>query len=183
MKALLENTGLTFSPDGITMAEIYAYASAIEYVRQYVSSIVSEVFADEYSTGEKYAKLLNLDLDRYTESELKDEIRRRLSMTYGSSTVEEFEDAFSQVGSGAYNLRLDFFNTIPAITFREVNKEDLPQLGRFIEGYIMISNFADFNGNGISWSSWDAWEQSFYRLDTMNLPFLIIDYLRSDLIE
>ena len=183
MKSLLQGTGISFNDGGISDAEIYAYASAVDFIMQKLQCSIDDVFMENGSTAEKYAALLNLDKNRYTAEHLKQEIKKRLAMSYASATVTEHDAAFDAVGSGSYELLLSQNENVPTIVFSGVALEDLPQLAKFIESYTCPGEEAYYDGDGLTFDEWDSLNKSFYSLDKMNLPFNIIDYLRSDIIE
>ena len=183
LRALLEQVGIEFSEHGISNAEIHAYASAIEMVRQRMQNVLRDLFIEEGAQLEKYASLLNLDVSRYSQEVLVLEIIYRLSMDYGSFLTSDFEAAFDDVGSGHIMLSIDAPDMVPSARFSDVDADDLEQLGKFIEGFICFSQNVSHSGSGIDFESWDIWNQSFFRLDKLGLPFSIIDKLRSDLIE
>ena len=183
MKALLKKTGIVFNEGGISNAEIYAYAYAIKAVRDDISAAVDELFLENGANAHKYAKLLNIDESRYTQSELEEEIKSRFAMNFATATVEDFDAAFDAVGSGSYSLSLSEDDNVPEIIFSGVRGEDMPQLAKFIEAYTYTRERTFFDGDGMTFDDWDDWDQSFYMLDKMSLPFNIIDSLRSDIIE
>lgn len=180
MKALLEDMGMSFEEGSITKAEIYAYSKGLELVKNYCTAALCAVLLED--GGDRYAALLDIDASRFTESELKDEVIKRLSMNFGKATVSEFDDEFSLVGSGSYTIEKDDFDDI-ITTFIGVEAEDLAQLGKFIKGYTSLSAITYFDGHGMDFDSWDRWNQTFYSLDKMALQFNIINTLRSDMIE
>ena len=177
MKSLLENAGISFTEEGISNAEIYAYSVGIEQVRQSLNGALSGVLANSTAGAEKYALLLNIDKSRYTAEELVEAIIKRLAQPFCKADVAEFDDAFDEVGSGSYELETDPNDGLPAIVFADVELSDLPQLARFIESYTLASMHARYDGNGMDFDGWDAWNQCFYQLDKMALPFDIIDNL------
>ena len=183
LEALLKDVGIAFNENGISKAEVLAYAAGIEYVRDTVQRALDDVFMENDSTAKKYAALLNIDPNRYTLAELKSEIRERLAMNFAHGTVAEHDAAFAAVGSGSFELFLDPDDEFPTIIFSDVEIEDLPQLAKFIEAYTCLSERTYFDGSGMTFDDWDAWNQTFYTLDKMALPFNILDYLRSDMIE
>lgn len=183
LKPLLENAGIEFNIDGISRAEIFAYSAGIAYVWNYLEKAFDDVFMANESDAVKYANLLNIDADRYSVFELKEEIRNRLAMNFATATVAEHNAAFGAIGSGNYSLILDPEDDFPMMIISGVNIEDLPQLAKFIEAYTCAFEKTIYNGNGMTFDNWDTWNQPFYALDKMALPFNIIDYLRSDMIE
>lgn len=183
LKALLEPLGIKFESGGISQAEILGYSAGANLVRGYIDGAIGEAFAENESGAKRFAALLNIDFSRYTASELVAEIQRRLGMNFACSTVSEMEDAFDAVGSGTYEYYNDGGELLPTIKFHDVEAEDLTELGKFIESYVCLSARTRFDGNGLDFDGWDAWGQSFYKLDKMNLPFRIFDELRSDMIE
>ena len=183
LETLLKNTGIAFNQNGISKAEVLAYSAGIAFVWDIIKKALDDVFMENESTAKKYAVLLNIDPNRYTIVELKDEIKRRLAMDFAHGTVTEHDAAFDAVGSGSYDLFLDPEDEFPTIVFSDVDIEDLPQLAKFIEAYTCISERTFYDGNGMTFDDWDAWNQTFYTLDKMALPFNILDYLRSDMIE
>ncbi|MBQ9517428.1 MAG: hypothetical protein IJR60_05070 [Eubacterium sp.] len=183
MKALLQNAGIKFTEGGISNAEIYAYAAAIKHVWEYLTDALDDVFMQGDSNAERYAALLNIDKNRYTLAELKEEIKDRLAMNFATATIAEHEAAFAAVGSGSYDLYLDSEDYIPRMIFSGVDIEDLPQLAKFIDAYTCSFQRTYYDGSGMTFDDWDTWNQTFWTLDKMALPFNIIDYLRSDMIE
>ena len=183
MKALLEQVGIEFSEHGISAAEIYAYASAIEMVRQNLQNVLRDVLIDDNAELEKYAYIFNIDTSRFTRDELINEIIYRLSMDYGTYLASDLEAEFDSVGSGHILFSLDYPSMIPSVRFEDVDADDLEQLGKFIEGFTCLSQNVTYFGNGMSFSSWGTWNKTFFKLDKLGLPFNIIDNLRSDMIE
>ena len=183
LKALLEPLGITFETGGLSQAEIHGYSAGAELVRSFIEDAIGETFAENESGAKRYAALLNIDAERYTAAALVAEIRRRLAMGYACATVSEMEAAFDAVGSGTFEYYNDNGEILPTIKFHNVQAEDLTELGKFIESYVCLSARTRFDGSGMDFDGWDAWGQSFYKLDKMNLPFRILDELRSDMIE
>ena len=181
IKALLEEAGIAFNNGGITQAEIYAYSKAIEYIKSYTAKTLDEVFITGDSTGEMYAKLLNIDMSRYTTAELKEIVKSRLGMTFGESTVDDLEAAFGEVGSGSYTITENEDGTA-TIEISDVEAEDWQQLGRFIEEYSCPSLTAECDGTGLRFSEWDRWAPTAYQLNRLNLPFSAIETLRRNMI-
>jgi hypothetical protein len=179
MKKLLSDAGLTFEDGGITNAEIYSYAVGLDIVRNAIQQAFDKIFIniDTNEDMSNYCELLNIDDEGKTNSELKSEIYKRLGAEYGQYTCTGFDEAFSKVGSGEYEISDD------GIVFKNVDSKDLKRLGNFVAGYIFPFVKASCDGEGLTFDSWDEWSQSFYRYDNMNLTFDIIDTLRSDLIE
>lgn len=179
MKSLLENLGLGFSENGITNAEIYAYSKGLELIKSYIQASLSEIFIniEENNNFSKYAALLAINENKYSNEELRKMIIQRLSQSFGDYTKSNFDEAFSHIGSGNYAI------TGNTIVFSNIKESDLKELGKFIESYVFLFTDVLFDGNGMTFDAWDNWAQNFYYYDNLGLPFNIIDNLRSEFIE
>lgn len=177
MKQLLSDAGIRFEPTGYSASEIYAYASAMQYVKDYFDKILKTIFInlDDDADMYEYIQLLNLRRSDFLPEALKERIYGRLGMQYGDYTFSNFQKAFEDIGSGKYKI------TKSAIIFSDVHQKDLHKLGDFIESYIFLcKNFA-YDGTGLTFDERDSYNMNFHDCDKLNLPFDIIDTLRSDM--
>lgn len=176
MKKLLSDAGITFNSNGYSNAEIYAYASAMQYVKSYFDKILKSVFIN-LDDGDmyEYSQLLNLRKSDFTSDGLKACICSRLGMPFGDYTLTNFQKAFNNIGSGQYQI------TKSKVIFSDVDSTDLHKLGDFIEGYIFLCKDFVYDGTGLTFDERDSCNMNFHDIDKMNLPFDIIDTLRSDI--
>lgn len=173
MKNLLTDAGISFADGGYSKAEIYAYASAMQYVKEYFDEILKKVFIN-LGEGDmyEYLKLLNLRKSDYSAQQLKEKIYSRLGMPFGDYTVSNFKKAFEGIGSGQYSI------TKSKIIFSDVASKDLHKLGDFIQGYVFLCKDFAYDGTGLTFDERDDCNMSFRACDEINLPFDIIDTLR-----
>lgn len=179
MKTLLEKLGLSFTESGITNAEIYAYSKGIQTVRDYLKSVYNAVFINlkgNYNL-QNYVDLLDIDTERYGDELIKQQIIKRLSMPFCDYRADDFKKAFSRIGSGKCTV------SNKQAVFSGVKQKDLHRLGLFIKSYVLMCTQALFDGDGMDFDSWDAWDKSFDALDNFGLPCSVFETLRSDIIE
>ena len=183
MKALLEKTGMRFTPGGITNAEISAYAQGIELVKNAFEAAEGAVFILTFGKPDYnyFASLLCLDSSRYTEQELQNEIIYRLSHSFGDYTADCFVNDFNKIGSGSYeHMSIDYGEGVEPdckdIVFSDVDRNDLAELGKFIKAYQNGDN-SFYDGTGLTFDEWHDWGLTFNEYDALGLPFNILDHL------
>lgn len=181
MRSLLERLNISFTENGYSNAEVYAYSKGIELVKNQNENTMSEIFInlDSAQKFERYASLLNIDASRFTDEELKAKIIKRLSMNFGDYTKTDFDAAFEAVGSGSFI----YDDELEQYVFSDVDIDDFSELAKFIEGYFFMLVPITYDGTGMSWDSWESWGKSFNYYDKLHLPLNIIDNLRSDMLE
>lgn len=179
MKGLLEGLGLSFKENGITNAEIYAYAKGVETVKNRLKNAYDSVFINTKGNYnmQGYVDLLDIDTERYGDELIKQQIIERLSMPFCDYRADDFKRAFSRVGSGKCTV------SNKQTVFSGVKQKDLHRLGLFIKSYILMCTDALFDGDGMNFDSWDEWSQTFDTYDNFGLPCSVLETLRSDIIE
>lgn len=180
MKSLLENSGLNFSENGITNAEITAYSKGIDMVYKKLIETYYSIFfnLDESNHVDKYIDLLNLSTENLTLSEIKQQIKDRLGERFGQYTIDDFNRELKKVGPGTY-----YWNEDWGLVFLDFLIGDLERLGRFVMRYTLLHANLGYRGNGLTFEQWDKYAQTFYKYDSINLPFDILDSLGSEMIE
>ena len=180
IKALLENAGIGFADKGISKGEILAYTTGIDLIAAQVDLLVQLLNIENAQRNQlgRYNSLLNIDESRYSSDDaLKNEIIARFAAGFGEIDYNTVAEGFASVGSGSFSF------DDGTVIISGVLAGDLPQLGRFIKGYLPFSAKLKFDGIGIDFDAWDSLGCDFDKYDSWDLPFDIIDNLRSDMIE
>lgn len=181
MKELLERAGLSFETGGTAYAELYAYAQGIGLIQEENDGCERKMLLESTDKAELsgFADMLKLDISRYTAQELKDEIRRRLSLRFGFSSYTGADEEFSSVGSGEYSLSASLCSVTG------VRLEDLREAGNFLAAYSPYCASKTYIGEGvrITFDMWDATEYTFNKYDSLGLPWEFLDTIRSDIFE
>lgn len=177
MKKLLVDVGVSFNDGGFSTGEIKAYAAGLKLVRDKIEDAFNKVYIIENDNCDLtyFADLVNVDL---TDSDkTKDNVIWALSFNFGKCDKNTFQRGFSQIGEGNYQID---DNTV---VFDDITISKLKFLGNFISTFVPLCVNVRFNGTGITFDKWEELNFNFNKTDEWNLPFDIIDSLRSDMIE
>lgn len=174
MKALLQETGITFTEGGISDAEIYAYSSVLHSLEDRLDTALSQLFYLS-SGAEPYCccALTGIPVDTPQRQVLLDEM---LHPDTGNVSHTGFERAFQASGGTSYSLENGVF------TPEYESEVYLPLLGRFVRQYLPFYFRSVCSGSGMCFDDWDAWGKPFDEYDRFTLPFNMIDTLRKDTI-
>lgn len=172
LKALIEE-GFTFTDGGITKAEITAYSAGIELVRSILDKNIKSLMldSDDKTSLAHYCRMLSVNDESYNLQELKKHIRTRMGERYSFSTADELQTAFTEIGSGSYEI------SNGAITISGVALEGVEKTGEFIRNYVPFCTTVLYDGSGMTFDEWDALSKCWDEYDRMRLPFNVIDKL------
>ncbi len=181
MKSLLEKTGLSFNEGGISCAELYAYSRGLELIKNSLDLTESIVFmnCDDTELLARYADMLKIDRERFTLSELKAEIAKRLSAKYAQCSLSQADEAFSLVASGSY-----LFSTYE-VELEGVRLEDLYEASKFLHAYTPYFSNWKYAGTGerLTFDMRESLGYRFNDFDKFKLKFDFLDSIRSDIFE
>ncbi len=176
LKALIQDLGFNFTDGGITKAEIMAYTAGIELVNNILDKSIKSLMldSDDRKGLAHYCKMLSVNDENYNLQELKKHIRTRLGERYSFSTAEEFKNAFSELGSGSYEI------SNGKIIISGIGLGGIEKIGEFIKGYVPFCTNVLYTGSGMTFDEWDKVSKCWDEYDSMSLPFNIIDKLGGD---
>ena len=181
MKALLEKSGLSFDTGGISNAELCAYSKGLELLRDYIGEVENSIIISEADTDYliRYADMLNIDMSRFGFEELVEELVRRFSLRFASSSYGEADALYLNVGSGEYAFTYSNSVIIGAAL------GDLKEAGKFLASYAPCCTQKLYSGEGelLTFDMRDGIGYTFNSYDALKLPFEFQDSLRSDIFE
>lgn len=175
IKTLLEGIGISFTDNGISNAEISAYASGLGLIAEQYDALFSELFVHsaEGLGLERLEMLLNLEKSGLTVEERRERIIKRLSESFGEFTFEEFKKEFARLGN-----EVTYYPYQGKITVFGIGNENfrlLEILGDVIEKTIPPFIKVTLSGYGMSFDCWDANGLCFNEYDLLNCSFDILD--------
>lgn len=174
---LFKNLGISVLDKSIQKAEIKGYAAGIELADKIMNDTYLNMFIDTANdTGlSMYLNLIDRKSEKTTE-ETRNAIITAFSDTKGFLKTGEFEKAIFDLGSSCdYTVE----NGVLLISSSEVfNKEFLEKISYFFKNYAPVLFKMEFDGNGIPFDNWEALNINWYKFDSYNLPFSVIDTLK-----
>ncbi len=175
IRTLLEGIGINFTDNGISNAEISAYASGLGLIAEKFEALFSELFvhsAEDFGL-ERLEMLLNLEKSDLTVDERRKRITKRLSESFGEFTFEEFKKEFARLGSEVtYNA---YQGTLTVWGIGSENFRLLEILGDIIEKTIPPFIKVVLSGYGMDFDCWDANGLCFNEYDLLNCSFDILE--------
>ena len=175
MKSLLRRAGLSVNDNGISDAEVYAYARGLETVCEKLSE-AEEIISTDAGLS-RYASYLGIDAAKYGGNELKELIIRRASYKLAELTGGDFDAEFALTGAASLEIGEN------GITVKGINPARMYELSVFLNGFVPAGVKLSSDGGGMDFDAWDATGYTFNQYDALALPFDILDTLRSDMFE
>lgn len=176
LKKLFLELGLN-ADDGIISAEIEAYASAIELVRQNLDDCIKRIFIPNGVDFDalEYIELMGKCIKNFGFNYRKI-IGNRVAGPWCNFTKTEFESVLKNIN---YFTSCDIKDG--TITLGNFDRDNLPRIGDFFSGYIPPTLEPKikpiFENNKSPFYKWDSWKKPWYKLDDLKLQFSIIDNL------
>ena len=172
MKALLSETGVSFEPSGISDAEIYAYAAAMNSVEGQLDETLSQLFYGNQGVYPyRLCKLCGIGEVASPEIFL----RHRLSVNGGNYINANLNESLAAMGFRRFGV-----SPLNKMTVGLRSLDTLRLVGLFYQSYVPFSFKFLYDGSGMSFDEWDEWGKSFDEYDSYILPFSIIDTLRKE---
>lgn len=174
LERLMKSLMLSVEEGSYTRAEMKAYSAGIALAAQKLEDIFNNLFADTASVS-GLAMFLSLIGEKPAASQ---EASRRLITSAISAgrkalTGSEFDKILSSMGC-TYSVS---GNEILLKLNSSFNRNVLDMIIKLIRDYVPCSSVLTTAGNGRTFAEWDSLALHWFELDSINLPFSIIEKL------
>lgn len=174
LERLMKSLALCVDEGSYTRAEMRAYAAGIELAAQKLEDVLKNLFADTADTG-GLAMFLSLigEKPAASQEESRRLITNAISAGRKTFTKDEFNDIVSSMGCSFSMLRNEIWLRMGS----SFSKELLENIVKLIKYYIPSTSLLVPIGNGQSFAKWDGLRLRWFELDSLNLPFSVMDKL------
>lgn len=175
---LFKTLGFSPTDKSVLNAEIKGYAAGISFAENIMNDVYSNLFIDTANdTGlSMYLGLVDKEKQNTTE-ETRKIIIDAFCNNNGVISANEFKNAVLTLGSGCkYNCA----NGILTISNADmIDRAFFEKLKYFIDNYAPTHLLLKFDGNGMTFQLFDDLFLRWRKIDEFNIPFSVIDTLKT----
>lgn len=174
LESLMKNLMLSVAEGSYTRAEMKAYAAGIELAAQKLEDVLKNLFADTADLS-GLAMFLSLIGEKPAASQEESRllITNAISAGRKALTKSEFNDIISSMGCSYGMLRNEIWLRIGT----SFSKDLLEKITKLIKYYIPSTSLLVTTGSGQTFSKWDGLGLRWFELDSLNLPFGVVERL------
>lgn len=174
---LADLIGIGTEDNGRELAELKGYAEGIKLI---LSDLEKTALQLSPETAEDMALSLFCDMMSidYTlsDSEKRELIKKGFLMDGIHYTNGEFEEKLT---AAHFNAQLSA-GTLTLSNSAEQTAEDYKRLAKIIKNYASPNLFITFDGDGMTFENWDAFDFMFDEYDKLNFPFSMLDTIKTE---